>query len=135
FEDENAGALTHDEAVALSVKRAAGATGLVIARGERFHRREAADAHRRDRSLGAAANHHLGIAALDDLERIAYSVRRSRAGCGGGRVRSAGAEGDRDVPGGRVDEGRGNEEGRDLAGAAWEQLRVLALDHVEPANA
>ena len=41
--------------------------------------REAADAHRRDGRLGAAGDHHVRVAAPDDLERVADGVRRGRA--------------------------------------------------------
>ena len=40
-----------------------------------------------------------------------------------------------DLPGGEIDDGRGNEERRDLARAAVQQVGVLALDDVEPADA
>ena len=42
---------------------------------------------------------------------------------------------DADLPGGQVHDGRGNEEGRDLARAAVEQVGVFALDDVEPTDA
>src|SRR6266704_1684766 len=82
FDNQNACALTDDKAVAFGVKWAAGACGLLVARGKRLHGRESADTHRRDRRLGAAADHHLRIAPLDDAKGIAYGV------CGCGTCRS-----------------------------------------------
>ena len=87
LEDQDAGAFADDESVAVLVPRAAGALGLVIARGQRAHGGESADAHRRDGGFGAAADHDIGVAALDHLEGIADAVRAGGAGGGGGRVR------------------------------------------------
>ena len=86
-------------------------------------------------SLGAAADHHVGVAALDDLERIADGVGAGGAGGGGGRVRPLGAGADRDVTGGQIDDGRRNEEGRDPARPALQQIAVFALDDLESADA
>ena len=46
FEDEDAGAFADDEAVAVLVEGAAGAGGLVVARGEGAHGGESADRER-----------------------------------------------------------------------------------------
>ena len=135
FHDQDAGAFADDEAVALGVKRAAGALRLVVARGERLHGGKSADAHGRDRGFRAAADHHFGVAALDEAEGIADGVRRSRAGRGRRRIRAARAVANRDHAGRQIDDGRGNEKRGDAARAAFEQLDVLALDDVEPADA
>ncbi len=132
---ENAGAFADDEAVALGVEGAAGALRLVIARGERAHGGESADAHGSDGGFGAAADHDVGIAAVDDAEGVADGVGGSGAGGGGGGIRAAGAIADGNEAGGEIDDGRGNEEGMILPGPPCEQLRVLALDDVESADA
>src|SRR3954463_12006407 len=49
----------------------------------------------------------VGGATLDDLEGIADRVRRRRARRAGRRVRPLGAEADRHLAGGEVDDGRG----------------------------
>ena len=54
FENQNAGAFADNETIALFIKRPAGALGLIIARRQRFHGGETADAQRRDRRFGAA---------------------------------------------------------------------------------
>src|SRR5438445_7213160 len=100
-----------------------------------LHRGETADTHGRDGGFGAAANHHLGITALDNFERVADGVGRGRARRRGGRIRPARPIADRDVARGQVDDCGGNEERRDLAGAALQQLGVLALDNVESSDA
>ena len=83
----------------------------------------------------AAGDHHVGIAMLNDAEGIADRVGAGGAGRGRRFVRALGSEPHRDVAGGEVDDGGGNEEGRDLARAAFEKRFVLALDHVESADA
>ena len=134
FEDEDAGAFTDDEAVALGVKGAAGALGLVIARGEGFHGRETADAHGGDGGFAAAADHDLGVAALDEAEGITHGMRGSRTRGGGGGIGSASAVANGDDAGSEINDGGGNEKRRDAAGAAFEKLAMLALDDVESAD-
>jgi hypothetical protein len=64
------------------------AGGIVVARGQRTRRREAADAQRRDRALGAAGDHHVGIAVLDQPRRLADAVQPGGAGGHDGEVRA-----------------------------------------------
>src|SRR5687767_8736725 len=135
FEDDDAGALADDEAVPILVERAAGTLGFVVARRERAQLAEAADAHRGDRRLRAARDHRIGVAALDDFERVADGMRRRRAGGAGCQVRALGAEPDRHLTGREVDDRRRDEERGDLARATLEQRRVLALDGRESADA
>ena len=85
--------------------------------------------------LGAAADHRVRVSALDQPERVADGVRAGRAGGRDRRVRSLRAETNRDEPGGQVDDRRQDEEGRDAFGSALQQDAVLALDHLEPADA
>src|SRR5690606_6708403 len=113
----------------------AGTGRLVVARRQRAHRAEPADPHRRDGGLRAAGDHRVGVAAADDLERVADGMRRRGARGAGRRVRALGAEPDGDLPRGEVDDGGGDEERRDAAGTAVEQRAVLALDRREPADA
>ena len=110
-------------------------SGLVVARRERAHRAEAADAHRRDRGFRSTRDHHVGRVPLDDLVRVADGVRRRRAGGARRGVGPLGAEADRNLPRREVDDGRRNEERRDAPRAAVEIRLVLALDRAEPADA
>ena len=110
FENQHAGAFADDEAVALGVEGAAGALGFVIARGERAHGGESADAHGSDGRFGAAGDHHFRVAALDDFVGVANGVRRSRAGRGRGGVGALRAVANGNVAGGEIDDRRGNEE-------------------------
>ena len=135
FENQNACAFAHDEAVAILVPGTAGASGIVVARGERAHGGESADAHGSDRGFGASGDHHVGIAVLNDAEGIADGMSAGGAGGRGGFVRTLGAEAHGDVSGGEIDDGGGNEERRDLARAAFQQRGMFALDDVESADA
>ena len=60
--------------------------------------------------FGAAGDHRVSRAALDDLERIADGMRRRRAGGTRRQVRALRAKADRDLPGGEIDNRRGNKE-------------------------
>ncbi len=135
LEDQDAGAFTAHKAVAILVEGAAGVGGVVVTGGESLHGGESADRKWSNGSFGAARDHGVGIAALDDAEGVANAVRRAGAGGGGGLVRSLGAVLDGHMPGGKVDDRGGNEEGRNLAWAAGEHGRVFALDDVEAAYA
>ncbi len=135
FENHDARAFAHDKAVAIAVPGTAGAGWVVIAGGERAHGRESADAHRSDGGFGASGNHYVGIAMLDNAERIADGVRAGRASRSRSFVRAFGSEPHGNVPGSEVDDGGRNEERRNLARTAFEQRFVFALDHVESADA
>ena len=135
FQDQDARAFADDEAVAVLVPGTAGVMRIVVARGQRAHGGKSADAHGSDGGFGAAGNHHVGVAVLDDARGIANGMRAGGAGGAGGLVRALGVMADADLAGGEIDDGRGNEERRDLARAAVEQVVVLALDDVESADA
>ena len=80
LEHQHARALAQHEAVAVDVPGAAGRRGIVVARGQRARRAEAADAERADRRLGAAGDHHVGIAVFDQARGLADAVIGRRAG-------------------------------------------------------
>jgi len=69
FENQDTGAFAHHEAVAVLVPGTAGASGVVIASGERAHGSESAHAHGRNGGFGASGNHDVGIAVLDEQGR------------------------------------------------------------------
>ena len=52
---------------------------IVVARRQRARRAEAADAERRHGRLGAARDHDVGVAVLDEPRRLADAVVRRRA--------------------------------------------------------
>ena len=135
FEDEDARAFADDEAVAVFVKGAAGVFGVVVAGGKRAHGGESADSHGSDGGLGAPGDHGVGVAPLDGPVGVADGVGAGGAGGRRGLVGPFGAVTDAHVAGGQVHDGRGNEEGRDLARATIEQVAMFALNDVEAADA
>src|SRR5208283_5628399 len=134
LQDQNAGALAHDEAIAIFVPGTAGASRIVVARGKRAHGGESADAHGSDGSFRATGNHDIGILVLDDAKGIADGMSAGSAGRGRGFIGTLGAVLHGDVSGSEVDDGGGDEEGRDLARAAIDERLVLALDHIESSD-
>ena len=79
LEHDDAGALAHDEAVAVLVIGARGALGLVVEAGrERAAGGEAGDREAADRRFRAAGDHHVGIAERDEPRRHRrWHARRS----------------------------------------------------------
>ena len=81
LEDDDPRPLAHDEAVAVPVVGPAGLFRLIVEVGaERTRLREAGDADRADRRLGAAREHDVGVVVADHPRRVAYGVSAGRAG-------------------------------------------------------
>src|SRR5581483_529837 len=118
-----------------AIPRARGVLRVVVTLRESAHGREAADTHGRDGRFRSAADHRLGGAALDELERVADGVRAGGTGRGGGRIWPARAETNGHLPGREVDNDRRDEKRRDAVRAFFQQDLVLALDDLEPADA
>ena len=91
---------------------------IVVARRERAHRGEAADDRLVDAGLGAAGEHDVGVAAPDDLRRLADGVAAGRAGRDGREVRPGHPEADRDLAGADVGDAHRDEERADPVRAA-----------------
>ena len=68
LEDEAAGTLAHDEAVAGLVIRTAGGSRVVVAGRQRAHGGEGRDGDRVDAGFGAAGDDHVGAAGTDHLQ-------------------------------------------------------------------
>jgi len=134
FQREDAGALTHDEAVAIDVERAAGVLRVVVARAHRLHRAEAGKGKWGDRSLRAAGDHDVGFAAADGVVGIAEGMRGRRAGGNHTVVRATGPQLDADHAGADVADQRGDGERGNLAGAAFAQGRVLRFKGAHAAD-
>ena len=106
LEHDDAGALAHDEAVAVLVVGARGlrrASSLKPVESARQAQKPAI-AEAVDRRFGAARHHHVGVAERDQAAGVADRVRAGRAGRDDGVVRTLEAVLDRDVAGGEIDE-------------------------------
>src|SRR5690606_41642751 len=80
LQDQGAGALAAEDAVAPRVEGAARPLGLVVAAAQGEHRGEARDTDRGDGRLCPAAHHHVDIAPAQPLHGLADRVRARRAG-------------------------------------------------------
>src|SRR5687767_6972556 len=135
FENHDSRAFTNHKAIAVSFKWPRRVERIVIIGRERAHRRKTRHAHRRDRRLRAAADHHVGIATFNDLETVANRVCACGAGCCSCGVWSLGAETNRHLAGGEIYNCGDNKEGRNAIWSIVEQFRVLALDGPEISDA
>jgi len=136
LEHDHAGALAHDEAVAILVIGARGPLRLIVeGRAQRPAGAEAGDGQPRDRRFGAARHHHVGIAQRDQPRGVADRMRAGRAGGHDRVVRPLQAMADRDMAGSQVDDVAGDEEGADAARAALFQKHRILGDAVDAADA
>src|SRR5258708_11542294 len=92
FENQDAGAFAHHEAIAVLVPGPAGASGIVVASRKRAHGGESADTHGRNGSFRASGNHYVGIMVLDDAKGIADGVGAGGAGRARCFIRALGAK-------------------------------------------
>ena len=99
FQDEHARALAEDEAVPALVVRAGGTVGLVVALGERHHRRERRHGEGVDARLGATGDHDVGPPGPDHVDGVRHGLGARRTGGDGGVHAGPGLELDADVPG------------------------------------
>ena len=136
FEDDDAGALAEDEAVAVLVERPAGALS-----GSSLRMRQGAAAMKPPRPiggdgrLGAAGDHDVGVVPLNGVQGVADGVGGRGAGRRNGGVRTAQAEMDRDVAGGGVGDHLRDDERADAAGPVLDKAGVLLFEFVEAADA
>ena len=112
LQHDHAGALADDEAVTAAVERARGTFGLVVARGEGPHRREAAHQRLVPGGFRAAGEHHVRVAAADRLPGLADGVAAGRAGGDDAEVGTLRPEDDGDHARRQVADGHRDEEGR-----------------------
>ena len=115
LEHYHAGSLAHHEAVPIFIERTRRRGWRIVARRESPHVGKAADRHRRHRCFRAAGKHHIGIAVLDDPERIADRMRARCAGGHGGVIRTFRLQPHGNDAGGDVTDKHRDEERRNLA--------------------
>src|ERR1700686_775918 len=111
-------------------------SGGAVARGEPLRLAEAPQPAARGGHFATAGDDQVRIAVLDGAHRQPDGVRRGGAGGDHAEIRALQAIADREVPGDHVDDGRGDEERRDLARAHRLQvLAVFGLDGPEATDA
>ena len=107
---------------------------MLLLGDETAHRAEAGEDQRVDARLGAAREHGVGVAAPDQLGRLADRVRAGGARGDRRVVRAAEAERDRELPARRVDEHARDERRRDAARPALAHHLGLLHDPEEAAD-
>ena len=136
LENDDAGTLAHDEAVAVGVIGARGLLWLVgPLGGQGLAGVEASDADLADRRLGPARDHHVGVAVADQAHGVADGMGAGRAGGDDRMVRTLEAVADADLPRDQVDQGAGHEEGGHAPGPLLFHHHGGVGDGVEPADA
>ena len=135
FKNQHTRAFAQHEAIALGVPGARSGLGIVVARGQRPHRCKAANAQRADGGLGAAGQHDVGVAVLDQAAGLPDAMQPGGAGGGDRQVRPLEAELHRYVPGHHVDDGSRHKKWRDAARTARHPFTVRLFDHGQTANA
>ena len=134
FKYQYAGAFAEHEAAAAAVKRQRGGHG-VGGGGEGLHVGEAADGHVADGGFGAAGDDGVGASLADEAVGFADGVGAGGAGGDDGQVGALGVVGDGHVAAGDVGDHLGDEEGRDAADAAIDEVGVLAFEGLYAAHA
>ena len=118
FEDDDTGAGTHDEAIAALVPRAGcGRRVIVVAGRKRARGAEASDPDFDNAVLGAACDHHVGVAQSDHPRAVADGVGAGGAGGGVGMIGPAEAVFHRNMARGQVDQNRRDRKRRQPPGA------------------
>ena len=135
FQNDNAGAFAHDEAVAVHVVRAGGPLGLVIAGAEGFHVAEPGHARGQDGSFRPAADHDVGIPEFHDAPGFPDVVVGGGAGRADGHVRTAEAVFHGDETGGNVADHVRNHEGGHAGRPFGKKRGMLAFQRAEAADA
>src|SRR5690606_9426599 len=135
LQHQDAGAVAEHETVAVLVPGTGGAGRLVVAGRHRLHRAEAADRGRGAAVLGAAGDHHVGIAVLDHAHGHADRMVGGGAGRDRREVRALDALQDAQLARQHIDDGAGHVEGRDLARTALVQGDGGLLDAAHAADA
>src|SRR5215210_636009 len=107
---EGRGALADDEARVVLVVGAAGALGVGVVAAHGAHGDKASHDDRDDGRLGGAADHHIGVAAADQVVPEPDGVRTAGAGQGRRGRRALHTELDADVGGRRVRHDLGDRE-------------------------
>src|SRR5213078_3190799 len=127
--------LAADEPVAAGVEGPRGLRRRVVARGHRLHRAEARDRQRDDDGLGAARDHDVRVAPLDEPEGVADRVVAGRAGGDDRGVRPLRAEAHRHEPRRHVHDHHRDEERRHAVRPLLAQglvVREQGLDAADP---
>ena len=111
FQDQHPGALAHHEPVPAVIPRSRSGPGIIIPGGKSAHGGEAGHRQRGHRRFTPARDHHVGVPALNYPEGLTYRMRAGGTRGGAGQVGSRRPIANRNLAGGQVGDGGGDEEG------------------------
>src|SRR5205823_5537138 len=135
LEHHHSGPLSQNESVAIPGPGTARRRRIVVAGRQRARRGEAAHREQRDGRLGAAGDHHVAVAVLDETSGFPDAVRGGRASRHHRQIRTLQSVHDRQISGDHVDDRAGYEERRNLARAAFQHVVMGPFDHRQAADA
>ena len=136
LEHEHPRALAEDEAVAPPVERPRRfRRPVVVGHRQRLHAREAEDHPRRDACVGAARQHHVGLARAQQRGGVADRVGRARAAARQHVADAAQPQRDRDLARQHPDNGDRDGVRGHLLAALEEEVVIVPLADVDPAAA
>ena len=134
LEHDDPGAFGQHEAVTIRIEGPARPLRVVVAKRQGPHVLEARQRDGRERRLGAAGDHHLGVAVLDHPQGGTDRVGGARTGRRDGDVRALDTEERRDVAARGVEEQLRDEEGRHLVDTLVDHPGELCLELLQPAD-
>ncbi len=136
FENDDARAFAHEEAVAVPVVGSRRALRFVVEVGREGPAcAEAGDGQTAQRRFRAARHHHVGVAKGDEPRGVADGVRAGGAGRHHRVIRPLEAEPDGDVARGKIDQPARNEERADALRAFFGHEQGGLLDALQAADA
>src|ERR1019366_5719964 len=135
FEHQHAGALAHHKSIPLFVERPRGVAGIVIARAQRLHGAEPADADGHDRGLRPTGEDDLRIPHLDGAPGFAQGVVGRGTSRAGRKIGSPQLVVHREQARAHVGDEHGNHECRKPVRPAFEQNLALLGDGLQAADA
>src|SRR5438067_923293 len=134
LDDQDAGALTRDEAVALLVERPRRLVRCVVPLAEGPRRGEPGDAEQRDGRFRSARDHHVHVAMLDVAHRLADGVIARRTRRDGCEVHPRRAVANGDLPAGEIHDDRRNEEWVHAPVTLVDRREMRLLERREPSH-
>ena len=135
FQDQHPGALAQDEAIPVAVPGPAGGLRIIVARRQGLHGCKSAHAQGRQVGLGAAGQHHVGVAVGDETPGVTHAVQPGGAGTDDGIAGPLKTQHDGQLPGHQIDDRPRHEERRDAPRPALEVVLVRGLDQGKATDA
>jgi hypothetical protein len=132
---ENPSTLSEHESVAVLIPRPRRTRCFVVPQGHGAHRTKPRHSERRDRRLGATADHHISVTVLNDSVRFSDGVCTRSARRSVREIGSCGPPTDGNLASGQIDDSRCYEKRRNASWTLTRELCVFPFDGFETADA